>query len=138
MFFLAKRVLRNVQILVNSVDLSDHCSSVTIEDTADEVEFTSFGSTYRTYGQGLKAAGISADFFNDEAAGSVAATLQPLYASGGTFPVKVKPDTAGTIVYTMTAELYGNALPAGAVGDADTISVSFKNGGSLGVTRGTV
>jgi len=134
---MAKRVLRNVKILVNSVDLSDHCSSVTLDDSADEVEFTAFGSTYREYGQGLKAAGIDAEFFNDEAAGSVAATMQPLYESGGTFPVKVWPDAAGTVVYTQTSRLYQNVLPSGAVGDADTVSVTFKNAGTSGVTRGT-
>lgn len=134
---MAKRVLRTVKILVNSVDLSDHCSSVSLDDTADEVEFTAFGAGYREYGQGLKAAGIDAEFFNDEAAGSVAATLQPLYESGGTFNVKVWPESAGTIVYTQLSRLYGNALPSGAVGDADTISVSFKHAGTLGITRGT-
>jgi hypothetical protein len=134
---MAKRVLRNVKITVGGTDLSDHCSSVTLDDSADEVEFTSFGSTYREYGQGMKAAGIDADYFNDEAAGSVAATHQPLYESGGTFAVKVWPESAGTVVYTMIARLYGNTLPSGAVGDADTVSVSYKNAGTAGITRGT-
>jgi len=135
---MAKEVLRNVKILVNAVDLTDHCSSVTLDDTADEVETTAFGTAgYREYLQGLKTAGIDAEFFNDHAAASVADTLQPLYASGGTFAVKVWPDAAGTVVYTQVSRLYANPTLAGAVGDANTISVSFKNAGTAGITRGT-
>lgn len=136
---MAKEVLRNVKITVGGTDLSDHCSSVTIEDTAEEVDFTAFGSAgYREFGQGLKDATISATFFNDHAASSVADTLQSYYSSGGTFDVKVWPDASGSIVYTQTSRLYSNPTLAGAVGDANTIDVSFRNAGTAGVTRGTV
>lgn len=134
---MAIRVLRDVKIVVNSVDLTDHCSSVKLDDSADEVETTTFGTTYRQYLQGMKAAGIEAEFFNDEAASSVAAVHQPLYASGGTFSVKVWPDAAGTVAYTQISRLYTNPLLGGAVGDADTVSVNYKNAGTAGITRGT-
>jgi len=134
---MAKEVLRNVKITVNAVDLSDHCSSVTIESSADEVEFTSFGAGFREFGQGLKDATINATYFNDHAAASVADVHQPFYASGGTFPVKVWPDAAGTIVYTMIARLYSNPTVAGAVGDANTVDVVYRHGGTAGITRGT-
>ena len=132
-----KEILRNVKITVNAVDLSDHCSSVSIETSADEVEFTSFGAGFREYGQGLKDATINASYFNDHDAASVAAVHQPLYASGGTFAVKVWPDAAGTIVYTMTSRLYSNPTVAGAVGEANTVDVVYRNAGTAGVTRGT-
>lgn len=135
---MAKEVLRNVKITVNSVDLTDHCSSVTLDDTADEVEVTAFGTDgYRDYLQGLKTAGIEAEFFNDHAASSVADTLQPLYDSGGTFGVKVWPDAEGTIVYTQISRMYSNPMLAGAVGDANTISAKFAHAGTAGITRGT-
>ena len=134
---MAKEVLRNVKITVNSVDLSDHCSSVTLESSADEVEFTAFGAGFREFGQGLKDATITADFFNDHAASSVADTLQPLYSGGSTFAVKVWPDAAGTVVYTQTSRLFSNPMLAGAVGDANTVSVTFRNAGTAGITRGT-
>jgi hypothetical protein len=134
---MAKEVLRNVKITVNSVDLSDHCSSVTIESSADEVEFTSFGAGFREFGQGLKDATINASYFNDHAAASVADTHQPFYASGGTFTVKVWPDAAGTIAYTMVSRLYQNPTVAGAVGDANTVDVTYRNAGTAGITRGT-
>ena len=134
---IAKEVLRNVKITVNSVDLSDHCSSVTIESSANEVEFTSFGAGFREFGQGLKDATISASYFNDHAAASVADTHQPFFASGGTFPVKVWPDASGTVVYTMTARLFTNPTLAGAVGEANSVEVTYRNAGTAGITRGT-
>lgn len=134
---MAKEVLRNVKITVNSVDLSDHCSSVSLESEADEVEFTAFGAGFREFGQGLKDSTITATFFNDHAASSVADTLQPLYASGGTFAVKVWPDAAGTVVYTQVSRLYSNPTLAGEVGEANTIDATFRNGGTAGITRGT-
>lgn len=135
---MAKEVLTNVKITVNSVDLSDHCSSVSIENSADEVDFTAFGTAgYREFGQGLKDATITASFFNDHAAASVADTHQPLFSSGSTFPVKVWPNASGTVVYTMTARLYSNPTLAGAVGEANVIDVTYRNAGTAGVTRGT-
>jgi len=130
-----KEVLINAKITVNAVDLSDHCSSITIEDSADEVEFTSFGDSYRDFGQGLKDSTITASFFNDHAAASVADTLQAFYSSGGTFDVKVWPDAAGTVVYTQRSRLFTNPTLAGAVGDANTIDATFRNAGTAGVAR---
>jgi hypothetical protein len=136
---MAKEVLVNSSILVNSVNLSDHCSSISIEDSAGEVDVTSFSaSEYSEFIAGLKDATISASFFNDHAAGSVADTLQPLYDSGGTFSVRVKPDVQGTVAYSMVSRLYTNPLLSGAVGEANTIDVTFRHGGTAGVTRGSV
>jgi hypothetical protein len=136
---MAKEVLTQASVLVNSVDLSDHASSVSMEDAADEVEVTGFTtSDYREFIPGLKDGNITVTFFNDHAAGSVADTLQPLYTSGGTFPLRIKPDVAGTVAYTMTARLYNNPLLNGAVGDANTIDVTFRNSGTLGIVRGSL
>ena len=134
---MAKEVLTAVKITVNAVDLSDHCSSVTLESSADEVEFTSFGAGYREQAQGLKTSTITADFFNDHASASVADTIQPFYDSGGTFTVKVWPNSSGTIVYTQVSRVYNKPLLAGGVGEANTISATFTNAGSAGITRGT-
>ena len=134
---MAKEVLRNCKITVNTVDLSDHCSSVTIEDSADEVEFTSFGAGYREFQPGLKDATITASFFNDHAASSVADTLQGMYAASSAGTVKVWPDAGGTIVYTLVSRLYNNPTLAGAVGEANTIEATFRNAGTAGLTRGT-
>lgn len=139
---MAKHVLRNASIVVNGVDLSDHCSSVTLEDTAEEIDFTAFSpSGYREFGQGLKDATITAEFFQDYATGSVDATHFPLYNSGGTFDVVVKAENATTSStnpsYTMKSRLYTWGGVAGAVGDANTVSATYRNAGTAGITRGT-
>lgn len=135
---IAKEVLTNVKITVNAVDLTDHCSSVTLEDTAEEVDFTVFGTSgYREIGRGLKDATLTASFFNDHAAASVADTLQGVYNAGTAVAVKVWPDASGTVVYTMTSNLFNNPMLAGAIGEANTIEATFRNGGTAGITRGT-
>lgn len=140
---MAKLVLKNAYIQVNGVDLSDHASSVTVETTADEIDLTSFGpSGYREFGQGYKDATITATFFQDYAAASVHATLQPLYDTGGTFSVHVKSENATTTatnprISLTTARMFGYNPLAGAVGEAATMDVSFRNAGTAGVTYGT-
>jgi hypothetical protein len=136
---MSKDILRNSSVLVGSTDLSDHASSISLEDSAEEVDLTSFSaSEYREFGQGLKDATINVTFFNDHAASSVADTLQPLYDSGGTFDVRVKPDLQGTVAYTMRSRLFTNPTLAGAVGDANSIDVVFRHAGSLGIERGSL
>lgn len=134
---MAKEVLRDATIVINGVNLTDHCSSITLEDSAAEVDFTAFGSGYQEFGQGLRDSTITADFYNDHAASSVADTLQPLYESGGTFTVVVKPSLAGTVKYTQISRLFTNPLLSGGVGEANSVSVTLRNGGTAGVTRGS-
>ena len=138
---MAKHVLKDAVFTVDGTDLSDHASSVTLEDSADEVEFTSFGAGYREFGQGLKDATITASVFNDYDAAQVDSVLNPLYASGGTFDVTVKADSATTSgsnpIWTLTSRIYSYSPVAGAVGDANTTDLTFRNAGTAGLTRGT-
>ena len=45
---MAKFVLTDASVTINSVDLSDHVASVTLDITADEVEETAFGQTFKS------------------------------------------------------------------------------------------
>jgi len=135
--------MKNAFIQVNGVNLSDHCSSVAVESTADEVDLTAFTSAaYREFGQGFKDATITATFFQDYDAAKVHATLQPLYDAGGTFAVYAKADAGATSstnprVELVTARMFGYSPLAGAVGDASTMDVEFRNAGTAGITYGT-
>lgn len=139
---MAKYVHRNAYIAINGTALSDHASSLTIEDSAEEIDFTAFSANgYKEFGQGLKDATITVTFFQDFQASSVHAILQPLYASGGTFAVEVRPD-AGAVSATnpkatMTSRLYAYAGFGGAVGEASTFDASFRNAGTAGLVWGT-
>jgi hypothetical protein len=135
---MAKRVLKNAVITVDGTNLSTHTNEVSMEDTADEVEFTGFGTNgYREFGQGLKDATITLSMFQDFDAASVHDILEPLYASGNTFVVTVKSSNAATSatnpVATMTGRLYSYSGITGAVGDALTIEATIRNAGT-GIT----
>ena len=140
---MAKFVLRDGFIQVNGVNLSDHCSSVSVETTAEEIDLTAFTTAgYREFGAGFKDATVTATFFQDYAAANVHATLQPLFDSGGTFALYVKPTQSATTatnprIEMVTARLFGYTPLAGGVGEASSMDVSFRNAGTAGVTYGT-
>jgi hypothetical protein len=140
---MAKHVWRDGYIQVNAVDLSDHASAVGVEGTTEEVDLTSFTTAgYREIGTGFKTANITATFFNDFAAGSVDATLQPLWDAGGTFAVHVKPTQSATSAtnprYSLgTARIMTYSPFGGGVGDPNSFEATFVNAGTLGLTRGT-
>lgn len=136
---MAKFVLKSAVITVNSVDISDHVSSVTIETTFDEVDMTAFGSTYKELAQGLGDATITLSCFQDFAAGELDATLWPLSQSGASFPVAIKP-TSGAISatnpeYQMTAVLLSYNPIDGQVGEASTTDVTLRNAAQTGLVR---
>ena len=125
------------KITVGTANLSTSVNSVTLDITADEVETTAFGSSYRTRIGGLKDASVSLDFMQDFGAGAVDALLFPRL--GSTVAVKIAP-TSGTVTAT-NPQYEFNALVtqyspyAGAVGDLATLSVSWPVDGA--VTRAT-
>jgi hypothetical protein len=135
---MAKTVLGpNTTVTVNGTDLSQFCTSVTIHGDTDDVDVTGFSETFREYLPGLKDASIDATFLQSFGSSEVDAILQPMYTNNATGTVKVKPDTTGTVVYTLISKLYGYSPVAGGVGDASTIDTTFRNAGTAGLTRGT-
>jgi hypothetical protein len=138
---MAKFVLAHPKLDVNGTNLEDHASSLEIITEFDEVELTSFCSNYREFGQGLGDATWTVDFFQDFASGEVDAILWPLSQSGGTFLLKASSGSAAVSatnpMFSMTARLFSYAPIAGAVGEASTTSVTFRNAGTAGLTRAT-
>lgn len=139
---MGKHVLKDAYVSIAGSVLSDHASSVTLEDTAEEIDFTSFSASgYREFGQGLKDANITVTFFSDFDAGSIDAVLAPLYASGGTFTTEIRPTSSAASPtnpkYTMLSRLYSYSPISGGVGDANTSDVTIRNAGTAGIVRGT-
>jgi hypothetical protein len=134
---LAKFYAQDYKVTIGTVVISDDIASVTLDITADEIETTSFGSSYRSRIGGLKDASVSLDFHQDFGAGAVDSLLFPLM--GSTVAVKIAP-TSGTVTAT-NPEYRFNALVtqyqpfAGAVGDLATLSVTWPVSGE--VVRGT-
>lgn len=137
-----KIVLKNPVITVNSVDMSDHVSSLTIDLSADEVDATAFGpGNFREKLQGLADASFTLGMQQDFAAGEVDATLWPLFSAGSTFPVSAKATTAATSatnpLYSMTGVLLSYSPLDGSVGDLAETEVEITNASATGVTRAT-
>lgn len=140
---MAKYVMTNAYIAVNGTSISDHASSLTLEDSAEEIDFTSFSSSgYREIAGGLKDATVTATLFSDFASASVHSILQPLYQSGGTFALEIRP--VNTTVSstnpkaTMTSRIFSYSGIAGGVGEAATFEAAFRNAGTAGLVWGTV
>ena len=56
-----------VVVTLNSVDLSDHVTSVTINRVFDELEVTAMGDSAHKFVKGLEASTVTIDFLNDTA-----------------------------------------------------------------------
>ena len=114
-------------VTLNSVDLSDQVTAVTINQTFDELETTSMGATSHTFVKGLESSTVTLDFINSYASAEVAATLQAAY--GTTVPLIVKPTSAvvsATNPEYQTTILVNNLTPvSGSVGDLSTQSITF-------------
>jgi len=125
-----------VVLTVNSVDLSDHVTAVTINRTFDELEVTAMGDSGHKFVKGLEASSITIDFLNDTATGEVLQTLQAAWGTNVT--VTVKQSSAATSatnpLYTMTALVNNTTDINGAVADLSTQSVTWNVSGTIAVT----
>jgi len=118
----------NVGVKINSVDLSDHITSVTLTQNFDELEVTALGDSAHKFVKGLEASTLTLNFLNDFAAASVQATLQSAYGTTVTavlLPVKGTAVSATNPLYTVSI-IVNNLTPLnGAVGDISTSSMTF-------------
>ena len=131
---MAKIVLTNAVVTVNTVDLSDSVSSITLNSSFDSVETTGFSSTAaRTRIGGLADNSISLEFHQDYASGEVEATIFPLLGTVTT--VTVKPvsgsTTATNPLYTVSCLVSEWTPLNGAVGELATASVTWPVSGAI-------
>jgi len=130
-----------VGVKINSVDLSDLVTAVTINRTFDELEVTAMGDTAHKFVKGLEASTVTIDFLNDTAATKTLATLQ---AAWGTTVTAVFLQTKGTAVsatnplYTVSLLVNNTTDINGAVADIGTQSITFTCNSTIAVaTTGT-
>lgn len=126
---MGKLVLRDCYIVVNSVNFSDHVSSVEINLSKDEVETTNFSGQGRERVAGLKDDNFVINFQQDFAAGQVNAVLYPLYNNETEFQVEVRPTSSAVSAtnpkYTGTCVLLEYQPLSGSVGDLSETEVTF-------------
>ncbi len=125
-----------VQVTLNSIALTDHVTSATINRAFDELEVTAMGDTAHKFVKGLEASTITLDFLSDTAAANVNATLQAAW--GTTVPLTLKQTSAATSatnpLYSTTILVNNTTDINGAVGDIATQSITFTCNSPIVIT----
>ncbi len=131
---MAKYVVTDATVTVNSVDLSDHVDSVEIQTNIDDVDITCMGASAHQHAPGLRADQITVNFLQDFASAKVNATLWPLLGNTG-FTVVVKPTSSSVSTtnpsFTATCCLFTYSPISGKVGDRSETSVQFMTTGLI-------
>jgi hypothetical protein len=124
-----------VSVTVNSVDLSDHVTAVTINRSFDELEVTAMGDSGHKFVKGLEASSVTIDFLNDTATGEVLPTLQAAWGTNVTVVIKQSSGavSATNPSYTMTCLVNNTTDVNGAVADLSTQSVTWNVSGTIAV-----
>ena len=117
-----------VGLKINAIDLSDHVTSVTLNQTADELEVTAMGDAAHKFVKGLESATLTVSFLNDQGAASVLDTLSDAF--GTTVAWKLLQDKDAAVAATnklFTGDILINNLTPinGAVGDMSTQDITF-------------
>ena len=125
-----------VVVTLNSVDLSNHVTSCTINRVFDELEVTAMGDTAHKFVKGLEASTITLDFLSDTAAANVNATLQAAW--GTTVPLTLKQTSAAVSatnpLYSTTILVNNTTDINGAVADIATQSITFTCNSPIVIT----
>lgn len=125
-----------VVVTLNSVVLTDHVTSATINRTFDELEVTAMSDTSHKFVKGLEASTITLDFLSDTAAANVNATLQAAW--GTTVPITLKQTSAVTSatnpLYSTTILVNNTTDINGAVADIATQSITFTCNSPIVIT----
>jgi hypothetical protein len=126
-----------VGVKINSVDLSDLVTSVTLNRTFDELEVTAMGDTAHKFVKGLEASSVTIDFLNDTASTK---TLQTLQAAWGTTVTAIFIQEKGTAVsatnptYTVSLLVNNTTDINGAVADIGVQSITFTANSTIAVS----
>ena len=123
-------VFKDAFVSVNSVDLSDWVTSVTVTLAYDEVETTAMGAVSHEYMKGLQSSTIDITFNNDFSASASYATVYAEIGEGDS-TLSVRPTSAAVSAtnpsYNMTKAMI-SSMPVlqGAVGDLASFSIQAK------------
>ena len=127
--------LSNPVVTINSVLLTDQCTSATVNYVYEQLETTSFGDTARKFGgaavTSLQNNSIEVELFQSYAASETEATVFGLV--GVTTTLIVAPAsgiaTATNPIYTLTGCYLESHTPINAsLGELSTITLSFAGG----------
>ena len=132
---MAAFVLTDASVTINSVDLSDHVKSVTLEYSSAAEDDTVMGDDTKSSIAGLLEWSLSVEFAQDHAASKVDATLFPLIGAAA-FEIILLPVATGGVsatnpTFTGTCILTSYPPMGGGVGDFATTTAEFASAGTL-------
>lgn len=136
---MATLVYTDAKLLVNTVNLSAWCRSLTLNYEAEMLDDTAMGTSgTRSNRPGLKNWSFEAEFLQDFAAGAVDATLFTLVGANP-FPVEAQPTSAAASAtnprYTGNAVLETYPPLSGEVGALGTVAATMRSGGGSPLVR---
>jgi hypothetical protein len=136
---MAKLIARDVKLVVDDVDLSNHVQDIDTPEKWTNVDVTGMGAKFMERLLGIGDFSVPVTFFQDYAAGSVHATLSQLAGSNTPFKVEITPVKSVAVSATnprfvFFAVLDGYTPVKGKVGDASTMQVTFYNAEQSGVS----
>jgi hypothetical protein len=127
---MAQLVLKDADITVNGVVLSNRANSVELNYEVESVEVTAFGGN-RSFIGGLQNNTITIEFMQDFAAANVEATIFPLVGAQTTVTVRASSTatSATNPLYTVSGTFLSSHTPvAAAVGELAMTSLTFTGG----------
>jgi hypothetical protein len=123
-------ILSNPVVTVNSVDLSDQCTSATFTQRYAELTATAFGDVDNKYVKGLGDHEVTLDLYMSYAANETYATLKDLVGTATTVIVKpaVGTDSGTNPGFTLTGAFLAELPHSFAMGELSTTSITFHGG----------
>lgn len=126
-------ILKDADVVINTVDLSDHVMSITINYGAEIQDQSAMGDDSRTKIGGLRDYSVDINFKQDFSSGSVDATLFPLVGVDTTIVIKptsaipspTNPSFTGTVILE-SYPVMGNTI-----GELAQVAVTFQGDGDL-------
>jgi hypothetical protein len=133
---MAVYMTNGVVVTLNSVALSDHVTSATINRIFEELEVTAMGDSSRKYTKGLETSTVALDFLSDTAAANVNATLQAAWGTTVTLTLKQTSAavSATNPLYSTTVLVNNTTDINGAVGDIASQSITFTCNSPIVIT----
>jgi len=130
---MAKTIITDADVTVNSVAVSQYVDSVEINSSVDDVDVTGMGATAREHLPGLRDDEIVVNFL--QSFPELDGTLWPLLENATEFPVVIKP-TSGSVSssnpsFTASCFLLEYSPLSGSVGERSETSVTFTCNGAV-------
>lgn len=106
---MGKFLLTSVEVLIDGTDLSNYCFSIDTPEESEQVEVSGFNTARtREFLAGLRDQTITLQMLQDFGAGGPHGVLAPLFESGDSFEIWIKPD-AGAAVSATNPQFGGEA-----------------------------